>query len=174
MGVKTKTSFSKGQQGNPKGRPRGTYSERKKKFIEIQKLAANDVQEVYKEIRAKMKEGEAWAYQLYVKDFMPKKAFDHTTVVEFKEGESRLEVLIKGLSDFEELTHEEILNEIKVLNIKQSELDLIINRKAEQDREEDLMAKVYAIGRAIDYQEKLNKEKEKTISKLPKPVSSTV
>jgi hypothetical protein len=161
MGVKTKTSFSKGQQGNPKGRPLGKYSERKKKFIEIQKLAANDVQAVYKEIRAKMKEGEAWAYQLYVKDFMPKKAFDHSTLVKVEEGESRLEALIKGLSNFEELTHEEILNEIKVLNIKQSELDSFIDKRAEQDREEGIMTKVYAIGRAIDYQEKLNEEKLK-------------
>ena len=160
MGVATKTSFQKGQSGNHKGRPPGTYSEHKKKFIEIQKLAANDAQAAYQEIRVKMKEGEAWAYQIYFKELVPKKFYQTTTLVEFKEGESRLETLIKALSDFEELTHEEILNEIKVLNIKQSELDLIINRKAEQDREEGLMAKVYAINRAIDYQENLNKEKE--------------
>jgi len=167
MGVATKTSFQKGQRGNPKGRPRGTYSEHKKKFIEIQKLAANDAQAVYHEIRAKMQEGDAWAYQIFFKELVPKKVYQTTTLVTVKEGESRLESLIKGLSDFEELTHEEILNEIRVLNIKQSELDLIINSKAEQDREEDLMAKVYAIGRAIDYQENLNKKKEKATSKLP-------
>ena len=53
--TKTKSHlFQKGSVANPKGRPKGTVSEYKKKFMEIQKLAANDACAVYNEIREKM------------------------------------------------------------------------------------------------------------------------
>ena len=46
------------------------------------------------------------------------------------------------------------------LNIKNNLSGMDITAQ-EQRTEEEIMAKVYAIGRAIDYQEKLNKEKKK-------------
>lgn len=154
------TSFKKGRVTNPSGRPKGSLNVSTKKFAKIKSLASERYDEAFAILWKNMEIGEGWAHQIFFKELVPKKVHQPIGIVAVKEGESRLEALIKGLSDFEELTHEEILNEIKVLNIKQSELDLIINSKAEQDREEDLMAKVYAIGRAIDYQEKLNKKKE--------------
>lgn len=109
------TSFKKGQSGNPAGKAKGTVSEYRKKFREIAKLAADDAQEVYKEIRNCMKTGEPWAYQLYIKDLIPKKSFEPTVLVKMENGRSRLEALTTALSGFVELTHGEVVEEIKVL-----------------------------------------------------------
>ena len=109
------TSFKKGQSGNPNGRTKGSTSEYRRKFAEIAKLAANDAKDVYEEIRACMKAGESWAYQLYVKDLIPKKSFEPTVLVKMEEGETRVEAITNALPQFEELTHSEALEEIKVL-----------------------------------------------------------
>lgn len=115
MAKANKTSFQKGQVANPKGRAKGSISEHRRKFAEIAKLAANDAKDVYKELRECMKAGESWAYQLYVKDLIPKKSFEPTVLVKMEEGESRVEAITNALPQFEELTHSEALEEIKVL-----------------------------------------------------------
>ncbi len=120
------TSFKKKQSGNPSGRPKGSISEYRRKFLEIAKLAADDAKEVYKEIRKCMKAGESWAYQLYVKDIIPKKSFEPTTLIKMEEGKNRLEALMVGLCNFVELTHGETLEEIKVL--QNAELPTQLNR----------------------------------------------
>ena len=61
MAKANSTSFKKGQSGNPAGKPKGTISEYRKKFMEVAKLAANDVSKVYDEIREHMQAGESWA-----------------------------------------------------------------------------------------------------------------
>lgn len=113
MAKANKTSFKKGQVANPNGRPKGAVSEYRRKFFEMGKLAANDASKVYDEIRACMERGEAWAYQLYVKDLIPKKAFQPTVPVKTEEGKTRLEAVTAALSGFTELTHEEAMEEIK-------------------------------------------------------------
>jgi hypothetical protein len=115
MAKANKTSFQKGQVPNPKGRPRGSISEHRKKFAEIAKLAANDAKDIYNELRECMKAGESWAYQLYVKDLIPKKSFEPTVLVKMEEGQPRLEALTTAMYGFTELTHPEALEEIKVL-----------------------------------------------------------
>ena len=111
---KTKSHlFQKGSVANPKGRPKGTVSEYKKKFMEIQKLASNDACAVYNEIREKMLMGESWAYQLYVKDFIPKRAFEPTILVAIEQGKNRGDAVIEALPQFLELTHDEAMNEIR-------------------------------------------------------------
>ena len=109
------TSFKKKQSGNPSGRPKGSISEHRKKFMEIAKLAADDAKDIYHELRKCMKAGESWAYQLYVKDLIPKKSFEPTVLVKTENGRSRLEALTTALSGFVELTHGEVIEEIKVL-----------------------------------------------------------
>lgn len=119
------TSFKKGQSGNPNGRPKGAMSEYRKKFIEIAKLAANDVSKVYDEIREHMQAGESWAYQLYVKDLIPKKSFQPVVQVKQEDGQDRLEAVTAALSGFTELTHEEIIDEIKALRPIETKEELI-------------------------------------------------
>lgn len=113
MAKANRTSFKKGQVANPNGRPKGAMSEYRKKFIEMGRLAANDASKVYDEIRAFMESGESWAYQLYVKDLIPKKAFQPVVQVKTEEGKTRLEAVTAALSGFTELTHEEAIEEIK-------------------------------------------------------------
>ena len=126
MAKANSTSFKKGQSGNSAGRPKGTVSEYRKKFMEIAKLGADDAQEIYKELRERMKKGEPWAYQLYVKDIIPKKSFEPTTLIKMEEGGNRLEALMVGLCNFVELTHGETLEEIKVL--QNADLPTQLNR----------------------------------------------
>ena len=81
--------------------------------MEIQKLASNDACAVYNEIREKMLMGESWAYQLYVKDFIPKRAFEPTILVAIEQGKNRGDAVIEALPQFLELTHDEAMNEIR-------------------------------------------------------------
>jgi len=118
----TNTKFQKGQVPNPKGRPKGAMSEYRKKFMEMGRLAANDASKVYDEIRAFMESGESWAYQLYVKDLIPKKSFQPVVQVKQEEGQDRLEAVTAALSGFTELTHEEAMEEIKAFkNVEEKE-----------------------------------------------------
>jgi hypothetical protein len=111
--AKKDTKFKLGNCANPNGRPKGAMSEYRKKFMEMGRLAANDASKVYDEIRAFMESGESWAYQLYVKDIVPKKAFQPVVPVKQEKGQDRLEAVIAALSGFTELTHEEAMEEIK-------------------------------------------------------------
>lgn len=113
MAKASNTKFQKGQIPNPKGRPKGAMSEYRKKFMEMGRLAANDAPKVYDEIRAFMESGESWAYQLYVKDLIPKKAFQPVVQIKQEDGQNRLEAVTAALSGFTELTHEEAMEEIK-------------------------------------------------------------
>ena len=122
MAKANKTSFKKGQVANPNGRPKGAMSEYRKKFMEMGRLAANDASKVYDEIRAFMESGESWAYQLYVKDLIPKKSFQPVVQVKQEEGQDRLEAVTAALSGFTELTHEEAMEEIKAFkNVEEEE-----------------------------------------------------
>jgi len=90
--------------------------------MEMGRLAANDASKVYDEIRAFMESGESWAYQLYVKDLIPKKSFQPVVQVKQEEGQDRLEAVTAALSGFTELTHEEAMEEIKAFkNVEEKE-----------------------------------------------------
>lgn len=116
------TSFKKGQSGNPNGRTKGSTSEYRRKFAEIAKLAANDAPVVYQQIRQFMELGESWAFQLYIKDIVPKKSFQPVVQVKQEEGQDRLEAVTAALSGFTELTHEEAMEEIKAFkNVEEKE-----------------------------------------------------
>ena len=129
MAKASNTKFQKGQVPNPKGRPKGSVSEYRKKFAEIAKLAANDAPVVYQQIRQFMELGESWAFQLYVKDLIPKKFFEPTITVKAEDGQPRLEALTTAISGFTELTHSEALEEIKVLK----SIELEEKKKTEVD-----------------------------------------
>jgi hypothetical protein len=119
-----RTSFKKGQVANPKGKAKGTFSEYKKKFIEIQKLAGDDAGEVYRKLKEHIEAGESWAYQLYWKELytVPKNHNEETIEVELPEEISKqgteeyLKTFIESLSRFESFTKDEINGIIKTLS----------------------------------------------------------
>lgn len=118
VGIK---GFQEGESGNPNGRPKGAYSPLRKQLLELRKRAANDIEEAYTELWKDFINGDATAKQLarqiYFKELVsiPKEWMNETIIVANKEGISRLEALTQSLSQITELTHEEALNEVKVL-----------------------------------------------------------
>ena len=56
-------------------------------------------------------------HQIYFKELVPKKVHQPTIVVEAKDTttDGRLESIVKEPHNFKELTHEEALNEVRVL-----------------------------------------------------------
>jgi hypothetical protein len=121
--MRSRTSFKKGQIGNPKGKPKGTFSEHKKRFIEIQKLAANDAPKMYELLQNAITAGESWAYQIYWKELyvLPKNYNEETIEVKLPEEISKLGIddylknFIEGLAKFEYYTKEEVNSIIKTL-----------------------------------------------------------
>lgn len=145
-----------------KGRPKGCYNEHKKKFLEIQKLAADDAKAVYNEVRQKMREGESWAYQIYYKELysLPKRFREETIkidtipVEQLSNINAYINAVTKGLVQFDELTHEEALATLKTLaSIKINET-LVETAATERQSREELMEKINAIQKVIDYEEK--------------------
>jgi hypothetical protein len=115
MAKANKTSFKKGQVANPKGRAKGSINESTKRFSKFKSLAIERYQEAFDLLWSNMQNGEGWAYQIYFKDIMPKKVYQPTVVIKQEEGQPRLEALTTAMFGFEELTHSEALEEIKVL-----------------------------------------------------------
>jgi hypothetical protein len=121
--MRSSTSFKKGQIGNPKGKPKGTFSEYKKKFIEIQKLAANDAPKMYELLQNAIAAGESWAFQIYWKELyvLPKNYNEETIEVKLPEEIGKLGIdeylknFIEGLAKFEYYTKEEVNSIIKTL-----------------------------------------------------------
>ena len=72
-----------------------------------------------------MKAGEPWAYQLFIKDIVPKKSFQPVVPVKQEEGQDRLEAVTSALSGFTELTHEEIIEEVKALKDIKTKEELV-------------------------------------------------
>lgn len=160
MIIKTKikkTTFKKGQSGNPRGKPKGALNKSTIRFAKIRTLASNKYEEAFDMVWKAMLNMEGWAYQIYFKELVPKRIYQPTASIETKAGKGRLEALIKSLSQFTELTHDEILSEIKALNIKNSEIDIMSQQKIERESEEELMNKVYALRKVIEHAETQNK-----------------
>lgn len=97
------------------GRPKGTKNKTTECIRNFKSLAAEKYQEAFDLLWSNMQNGEGWAYQIYFKDIIPKKVHQPTIVIRAKEGETRAEAIINALPQFEELTHNEALDEIKVL-----------------------------------------------------------
>jgi hypothetical protein len=121
--MRSSTSFKKGQIGNPKGKPKGTFSEHKKQFIKIQKLAANDAPKMYELLQNAIAAGESWAFQIYWKELyvLPKNYNEETIEVKLPEEIGNLGIdeylknFIEGLAKFEYYTKEEVNSIIKTL-----------------------------------------------------------
>lgn len=153
-----KTAYKKGQSGNPTGKPKGALNKNTINFTKIRHLASDKYEDAFNLLWDAMVNMEGWAYQIFFKELVPRKIYQPITLIETKEGESRVESLIKSLSQFTQLTHDEVLSEIKVLNAKNDEIDLAEMQKRERESEEQLMDKMYTIRKVLEHEEKKNKE----------------
>jgi len=120
------TSFKKGQVANPNGRPIGSYSRLRKQLMELRKLAADDVLDMYKSLKeAAITHKESWAYQIYFKELVsvPKEWLNEVNISgvpkEIKSVDdvnSVLAALASKLLNVDSISTDEIHSLIKTLN----------------------------------------------------------
>lgn len=110
-----KTSFKKGQSGNPKGKVKGTINKSTLRSAKLKTLASEKYEEAFNVLWKNVKKGEAWAHQIFFKELVPKKVHQQTIIIAQGDDIDRLEAITKALPQFEELTHDEAMNEIRTL-----------------------------------------------------------
>lgn len=122
MAKANNTSFKKGQSGNPNGRGKGTLNKATIERTKFQYLASEKYKEAFDVLWNNLEIGEGWAHQIYFNKLLPKKMYQPTVLVKQEEGQDRLEAVTAALSGFTELTHEEVMEEIKVFkNVEEKE-----------------------------------------------------
>ena len=102
------------QKGNS-GKPKRAIHKATNHFLQMKSLAANDYKTAYELLWENMKIGEGWAFQIFFKHLIPKNIYQQTVVVAQEDGVDRLQAITKALHQFEELTHDEAMNEIRTL-----------------------------------------------------------
>jgi|GEM_PF-1974179 len=121
----TSTSFKKGQSGNPNGRPVGSYSPLRKQLMELRKLAANDVTEIYSKLKEAVVAKEAWAFQIYFKELVsiPKEWLNEvsianvpTEIKSVNDINHAIAALASALLSVDTIPTDEALNLIKTLS----------------------------------------------------------
>lgn len=123
IAVKTK-GFKKGEVANPNGRPKGAVNATTIKFAKFKTLASEKYEDAFNILWEAMEAKEGWAHQIFFKELVPKKVHQPTIVVDAKDTttDGRVESIVKELPSFKELTHDEALNEVRVLKaIEQKE-----------------------------------------------------
>lgn len=115
MAKANSTSFKKGQVANPNGRGKGNLNKATIERAKFQSLASEKYKEAFDVLWSNLEIGEGWAHQIYFNKLLPKKIYQPTVLIKQEEGQPRLEALTTAMFGFEELTHSEALEEIKVL-----------------------------------------------------------
>jgi hypothetical protein len=123
-GVKTirdrKGRFLKGESGNPNGRIKGQFPESTRKFMAAKEIAAQHAHDAFKMLWAAMENGESWAFQIFYKDLfhLPKNYGQKTVILEKEERtvDGQIKVITEALPEFDEVTQEESLERLKILN----------------------------------------------------------
>ena len=112
--TQNKTSFTKGV----RGRKKGCKNKITNNWSELKKLASEDCNEAYEWLKRRMKLGEGWAFQIFFNKLMPKVVQENTILVrnDITNPDDRILYLADKLCNFQELTREEIINEISLLN----------------------------------------------------------
>ena len=152
-------NFVKGHKEKKGGRPKGRYSDVTLGFLKLRQIAAIKAEEAFRMLWASMQRGEPWAHQVYFKHLytLPKDIDEKRIVITNKETSinGQIEVLTSLLPEFDEVTHDESLNRLKVLNaVKSNE---VLNEQAEEIREtrESLLEKIELIQEIRDLKEKV-------------------
>ena len=149
----------KGVSGNPNGRPKGSYNEVTLSFMKLKKIASTKAEEAFGMLWDAMKNGESWAHQIYFKELysLPRHLDEKRVIITDKETsvEGQIEVLTSILPEFDEVTHDESLNRLKVLNaVKGNDIQAQQNEEIRESRE-TLLEKVELIQKIRDGSEKI-------------------
>lgn len=120
-----KTSFKKGESGNPKGRVKGAITKLKAASLKLREMASEDTDKAYKVLMTAVESGEQWAHQIYFKELVPFKkqwlneisvAGVQRTISNIDDVGKIIAQLSNKLLEEENLPREEIHNLIKTLN----------------------------------------------------------
>jgi hypothetical protein len=115
--------FCKGISGNPNGRPKGRCNNTTIKTSKLKAQIVENTPEFLKLLWEQVQEGQPWAFRLFF-DAIPKGALQDTVSI-LSTPETQLQDVASGLLEFQDLTYDETLNQLKVLgNLKLAE-DLV-------------------------------------------------
>lgn len=107
--------FKKGQSGNPKGKTKGSINKSTLRSARLKALASEKYEDAFNILWKNVEKGEAWAHQIFFKELVPKNIHQQTIIIAQGDDIDRLEAITKALPQFEELTHDEAMNEIRTL-----------------------------------------------------------
>ena len=149
----------KGVSINPHGRPKGGYNEMTLNFIKLKKIASTKVDEAFNMLWSAMERGESWAFQIYYKELfgLPKGIDEKKITITATDTslDGQIETLTSILPEFDEVTHDESLNRLKVLNAVKGN-DVLVKQNDEiRETRETLLEKVELIQRIRDFKEKV-------------------
>lgn len=152
-------NFVKGHKPPSKGRPKGGYSKATLSFIKLRDIASTRAEEALGMLWDAMKKGESWAYQIYFKELytIPKDLDLKKVVITDKNPtvDGQIEVLTSILPEFDEVTHDDSLNRLKVLNaVKGND---VLTEQVEEIREtrESLREKIELIQEIRELKDKI-------------------
>lgn len=120
-----KTSFKKGESGNPNGRVKGSINKLKAASLKLREKASKDIDSAYKTLQKHMDLGEQWAHQIFFKELVPFKKewlneVSTAGIVRSIKGTNDISLIVTQLSnkllEEEQVSREEIHNLIKTLN----------------------------------------------------------
>lgn len=116
--TKNTSQYSQGESGNLDGRKAGSKNHATTACAEMRKLAVDDYNAAYTELRNAMKVGEGWAHSIFFKELIPKKVYTDTILLELMENtpEARVAAITNALSQYDELTHSEAMKELSVFS----------------------------------------------------------
>ncbi len=151
-------NFVKGNVINPNGRPKGRYSDVTLSFMKLKKIASTRVDEAFGMLWAAMEKGEPWAHQIYFKELysLPRNIDEKKVTIEDKDPtvDGQIRVLTEILPEFDEVTHDESLNRLKVLTAVKGNDVLVQQNEEIRETRETLLEKVELIQRIRDLGEK--------------------